>query len=104
MTYTCRYSNESERADWDIYDDFKMKKPFVVLVYIQIFQRFNPLTAKLFNLIFHPLEVVSRWRDPQLQVSENYSDLTKWKSTVFKYCWLTSYFIFNMFKRWYSMC
>ena len=35
----------------------------------------NPLTAKLFNLNFHPLEVVSR--DPQLQVSENYSDLTK---------------------------
>ena len=38
---------------------------------------FNPLTAKLFNLNFHPLEVVSRWRDPQLQVSENYSYLTK---------------------------
>ena len=37
---------------------------------------FNPLTAKLFNLNFHPLEVVSRLRDPQLQVSENYSDLT----------------------------
>ena len=33
----------------------------------------NPLTAKLFNLNFHPLEAVSRWRDPQLQVSENYS-------------------------------
>ena len=31
----------------------------------------NPLTAKLFNLNFNPLEVVSRWRDPQLQVSEN---------------------------------
>ena len=45
---------------------------------------FNPLTAKLFNLNFHPLEVVSRWRDPQLQVSLNYSDLTKWRSTVFK--------------------
>ena len=22
------YSNESERANWDIYDDFKLKKPF----------------------------------------------------------------------------
>ena len=40
---------------------------------------FNPLTAKLFNLNFHSLEVVSRWRDPQLQVSENHSDLTKWR-------------------------
>ena len=37
----------------------------------------NPLTAQIFNWNFHPLEVVSRWRDPQLQVSENYSDLTK---------------------------
>ena len=65
---------------------------------------FNPLTAKIFSLNFHPLEVVSRWRDPQLQVSENYSDLTKWRSTVLKYCWLMSYFIFTMFKKWYVMC
>ena len=36
---------------------------------------FIPLTAKLFNLNFHSLDVVSRCRDPQLQVSENYSDL-----------------------------
>ena len=64
----------------------------------------NPLTAKLFNLNFHPLEVVSRWRDPQLQVGENYSDLTKWRSTFFKYCWSMSHFIHNMFKRWYLMC
>ena len=64
----------------------------------------NPLTAKLFNLNFHPLEVVSRWRDPQLQVSENYSDLTKWRSTLFKSCWLMSHFIFTIFKMWYLMC
>ena len=31
----------------------------------------NLLTAKLFNFNFYPLEGVSRWRDPQLQVSEN---------------------------------
>ena len=29
---------------------------------------FNPLTAKLIDLNFHPLEVVSRWRDPQPEV------------------------------------
>ena len=52
---------------------------------------FNPLTARLLNLNFHPLEVVSRWRDPQLQVSENYSYLTK-------FCWLMSRFICNMFE------
>ena len=33
---------------------------------------FNPLTAKLLNWNFHSLEIVSRWRDSQLQVSENY--------------------------------
>ena len=65
---------------------------------------FNPLTAKLFNRNFYPLEVVSRWRDPQLQVSENDSDMTKWRSTVFKYCWLMLHCIFNMFKMWYLMC
>ena len=65
---------------------------------------FNALTAKLFNLNFHPLEVVSRWRDPQLQVSENYSDLTKWRSTLFKHCWLVLHFIINIFKMWYLMC
>ena len=62
---------------------------------------FNPLTAKLFNLNFHPREVVFRWRDPQLQVSENDSDLTKWRLTLFKSCWLMSNFIFNIFKMLY---
>ena len=47
---------------------------------------FNPLTAELFNLNFHPLEVVDRVSETQLQVSENYSDLREWRSTVFKYC------------------
>ena len=51
----------------------------------------NPLTAKLFNLNCHPLEVVSRWRDPQLQVGANYSDLTKRRSILFKTCWLMSH-------------
>ena len=60
--------------------------------------RVNPLPANLFKSNFHSLEVVSRWRDPQLQVSGNYSDLTKWRSTIYKSCWLMSRFIFNMFK------
>ena len=96
--YIChRYINETERGHYDIYDDWNS------MFYAKIFHCFsvNPLTAKLFNLNFHLLKVVSRWRDPQLQVSENYSDLTKCRSTVFKYYWLMSYFIFNMFKRWY---
>ena len=35
----------------------------------RLFYPFNPLTAKLFNLNFHPLGVVFRWRDPQFQVN-----------------------------------
>ena len=52
------------------------KKPFgLYVVFNKIYQRFDPLTANIFNLNFHPLEVVSSWRDPQLQVSENYSNI-----------------------------
>ena len=32
----------------------------------------DPYRAKLIYLNFPPLEVVSRYRDPQLQVAENY--------------------------------
>ena len=32
----------------------------------------NPLLARLSYLYFHPLEVVSRYRDTQLQVGENH--------------------------------
>ena len=59
-----------------------------MLIYGTLTKLFNPLTAKLFNLNFHPLEVVSRWRDLQFQMSENYSDLTRknWIFTHFKLC------------------
>ena len=56
------------------------------------------LTAGWFNWNLHQIEVVSRWRDPQLQVSENYSDLTKLRSTIWKSCWFKSLFIFKMLK------
>ena len=36
----------------------------------------NPFPAKLSYLNFHPLEVVSRYHDPQLQVVENVFNLT----------------------------
>ena len=32
----------------------------------------NPYLAKLIYLNFHPLQVVSRYRDPQLQMDEYY--------------------------------
>ena len=45
----------------------------------------NPYPAKLLYLNFHPLEVVSRYRDPQLQVAENYSYLFNLSSNICKF-------------------
>ena len=49
-----------------------------------VFNHVNSVTAILFTWNFHPHEVVSRWRDPQLQVNENYSDFTRWRSTMLR--------------------
>ena len=45
------------------------------MIYTKYFSavRANPYSAKLIYYNFQPLEVVSRYRDPQLQVGENYS-------------------------------
>ena len=45
----------------------------------------NPYPAKKIYLTFHPLEVVSRYRDPQLQVGENYAYVFILKSNVCKF-------------------
>ena len=46
-----------------------------VLITQQIKQNvhLNPEPAELIYLNFHPLEVVSRYRDQQIQVGENYA-------------------------------
>ena len=53
--------------------------------------------------IFAHFQVVFRWRDSQLQVSETDSDFTKWRST--KWTNLAdccpARFTFNMFKIWH---
>ena len=45
----------------------------------------KPYHAKFIYLNCHPLEVVSRYRDPQLQVDENDSYLLNLKILMFKY-------------------
>ena len=47
--------------------DFQKKKKYRIES-----MGFNLYPAKLNNLNFHPLEIVSRYRNPQLQVAENY--------------------------------
>ena len=44
----------------------------------------NPSSAKLNHLIFQLLEVVSCYRDKQLQMDENYSHLFNLKANICK--------------------
>ena len=58
---------------------------FIFIVYYRYVSVSQPLDRQIIQLKFHPLEVVSRWRDPQLQVSEKISDFTKLRLTIFKF-------------------
>ena len=44
----------------------------------------SPLLVRSSNLNFQPLEVVSRYRDPQLQVDENYPYLFHLRTNISK--------------------
>ena len=55
----------------------------------------NPYHTKLVNLYFQPLEVVFRYRDPQLQVAENYSYLFNLSKKISKSWCLDTHFIPN---------
>ena len=50
----------------------------------------NPYPAKLIYLNFRQIKVVSRYRDPQLQVAENYSYLFNLKPNIYKSWYLCS--------------
>ena len=51
--------------------------------------------AKLIYLNFHPLEIVSRYRDLQLQVAEHYSYLFNLSTNICKSWCLDTHFIYN---------
>ena len=55
----------------------------------------NPLNAKLYNLNFHPFEIVARYRDPQLQMGENYSHLLNLRPNICKSLCFNIHFIHN---------
>ena len=63
--------------------DQALNRNLVRIWYAQM-EIINPSTAKLHNLFFHPLEVVSRCRDPQLQVGENCSYLLNFWPSICK--------------------
>ena len=55
----------------------------------------NPHPARLIYLNFEPLEVVSRYRDPQPPVVENYSYLFNLGTSILKSWCLDTHFIPN---------
>ena len=55
----------------------------------------NPYPAKIIHLNFQPLEVVSRYRDPQIQVGENYSYLFNLDTNIYKLCCSDTHFAPN---------
>ena len=58
----------------------------------------NPLHAELSDVNFHPLEVVFRYRDPQLQVAENYSYLSHLRPKIDNCYWLNIH-LYHMIKK-----
>ena len=57
----------------------------------------NSHSAKFNNYNFHPLEAVSRYRDPQVQVGENYSYWFILRPNICKSCCLNTLFVPNNF-------
>ena len=57
--------------------------------------RVNPYPAKLIDLNFQPFEIVSRYRDPQPKLVENYSYLFKLRPNIYKFVCLNNYSIPN---------
>ena len=45
--------------------------------------KFKPLKPYIKKIFYYPLEAVSRYSDPQLQVGENYPYLLYLKPTIF---------------------
>ena len=52
----------------------------------------NILHATVFKLIFHPLEVVPRYRDPQPQEGENYSYFSHLRPNIYNLYWFVVLF------------
>ena len=62
----------------------------------------NPLPAKLSYLNFHPLQVVSRYHDPLLQVGGSYYYVFNVRPNICKSWYLSTHFISNNSEKVYS--
>ena len=68
---------------------------FVLLYLCMCGLRVNPYAPKSIYLNFHPLEVVSHYRDPQLQVGEIYSYLFNLKPSIYTSWCLNTHIVPN---------
>ena len=61
-------------------------------IHLALIKKLHRLTyrAKLNNVLFHPLEDVSRYRDLQFQVRDSYSYLFILRPNICKYCILNN--------------
>ena len=55
----------------------------------------NPWSTEIFNSNFHSFEVVSRYRDTQLQVTENVPDLQNLRPNIYQFSKIGSTFYFK---------
>ena len=66
-----------QRDNYQVTDNYRtltlreMTPSHYKLSFVKCYTSLNPCSAKIDYLHFHPLEVVSRYRDSQLQVGEN---------------------------------
>ena len=72
-----------------------MYETVYIYIYGPISTRAKPYPAKLIYLNFQPLEVVSRYRDQQPHVVENYIYLLNLRTNIYKSACLHSHFIHN---------
>ena len=75
----------SEIFNWNFLSSYEIwvQKDISVSGFQTLFP-FNPYSSELIYLNFQTLEVVSRYRDPQLQVTENYSYLFNLSTNICK--------------------
>ena len=73
----------------------EMVEAFIMLTYKPWCHVKIPCNPYRANLISQPLEVVSRYREPQLQVAENYSYLFSLAQTIYKHWSLNTHFVPN---------
>ena len=77
-----------------IYEKWRIRSQMEHKLYTTNGSNPNIYSAKL-NLNFHPLEVMSRYRDTQLQVGKNYSYLPKLRTNISKSCFLNTHCVPN---------